>query len=41
MKKSRLSEEQIAYALRMAGGRREPSDWHLRGHVLHIEEEAR
>ena len=46
MKKSRFTEEQIAYALRLGGVRdgrcrRMSADGHCRGDVLRLEEEVR
>ncbi|PTR14408.1 hypothetical protein C8R31_10680 [Nitrosospira sp. Nsp2] len=45
MKKSRFTEVQVAYALRQAEAgtpvRDVPQPWHIRSHVLHLEEEVR
>ena len=46
MKRSKFTEEQIAYALRQVesgtpGRRRLPAAGRQRGHVLHLEEEVR
>ena len=45
MKRSRFTEEQITFALRLAdrhaGGRRMATAWRVGGDFLHVEEEVR